>query len=346
MLPLKMRRIVELIRAGDLPVWIMGVMLCLACHSCSDDVRVVTEFPVERRLTGRHIERLDTMQTAYSVAKVDGKYVFGIKGDEHCFCIYDEELNFLCKAMRRGRGHGEWLAPVATGQMLTVDGHDRACFLDRECNTLYAVDLDSPASSPITIEDFSNGLLHGTNSVYRVADNRYVGTRLQEQSELFAYDAVTHRLDVLAQAAAFQELFAPDRFALSQLLSSYNNRHKAMAILYFAFPRICIVSADGAYNTTLQIGEQMPLYTEHNAAEPHFYCVDMCSTDECVYVLYDNPDVRYGMSILVVDWMGNPVARYHVPRLTCFTVDEDGGRFIGLMEDNADGAWFEFHYID
>ena len=138
------------------------VIMCMTCYSCTSDVRYVMEFPVEEQLVGSHIKHLDTMYTSYSVTKLSDKYVFGIKRDEYLFCVYDDSLNFLYKMMRYGKGHGEWIAPMPTGQMLQLEGKTYASFLERQHNILYGVNLDDPISSPIKMEDFNHTKLNAT----------------------------------------------------------------------------------------------------------------------------------------------------------------------------------------
>ena len=317
------------------------VIMCMTCYSCTSDVRYVMEFPVEEQLVGSHIKHLDTMYTSYSVTKLSDKYVFGIKRDEYLFCVYDDSLNFLYKMMRYGKGHGEWIAPMPTGQMLQLEGKTYASFLERQHNILYGVNLDDPISSPIKMEDFNHTKLYETSNIYCIEDYLYIGTCLQTQCDIVLHNAKNQDVTVLQPKSMSSELFAPNPFELSQTLTTYSDKRKTLAIAYFNFPRITIISTDGTKNITLQIGRHMPQYTNHDFQEPYYYFVDMCSTDNKIYALYDNPEKPDEMSILVFDWDANPVARYHTPRLVCFTVDEDNNRFIAQVENDTHCTWFE-----
>lgn len=322
--------------------WAVMVIMCITNLSCTNDIRFVMEFPVDEQLTGCRIEQLDTMYTSYSITKQSDKYIFGLKKEEYLFCVYDDSLSFLYKMMRRGNGNGEWIAPMPTGQTLSIDGKTYAGFLERESNVLYAVSLDAPTSPSIKVEDFNRTKLYGTNNIYSIGNNQYIGTCLEKQCDVVLHDATTQTLTILQPKAMPSKLFASNPFELSQTLTTYSDKRKTLAMSYFNFPRINIISVNGTQNITLQIGKQMPQYTNQDSKELYYYFVDICSTDNKIYCLYDDPQKPYEMSILVFDWEANPIARYHVPRLVCFTVDEDSNRFIAHVEDDTHGAWFEF----
>ena len=101
--------------------WAIILIMCITCISCTDNIKIIMDFPVDEQLQEHSIVQLDTMYTSYSVTKLADKYIFGIKKDEYLFCVYDDSLNFLYKMMRFGNGHGEWIAPMPTGQMLSLE---------------------------------------------------------------------------------------------------------------------------------------------------------------------------------------------------------------------------------
>ena len=321
--------------------WAIVAIMCITCFSCTSDVKYVMEFPVNEQLVGCHIEQLDSMYTSYSVTKLSDKYVFGIKRDEYLFRVYDDSLKFLYKMMRYGKGHGEWIAPMPTGQILPLEGKTYAGFLERGNNMLYAINLDDPTSPSIKVEDFNQTKLYGTNNIYSIGNRQYIGTCLETQCDVVLHNTKNQTITILQPKAMPSELFASNPFELSQSLTTYSDKHQTLAISYFNFPRINIISVNGTQNITLQIGKQMPQYTNQDSKEPHYYFVDICSTDSKIHALYDDPERPDEMSILVFDWHANPIARYHVPRLACFTVDEENNRFIAQAEDDSHGAWFE-----
>ncbi len=321
--------------------WAIILIMCITCISCTDNIKIIMDFPVDEQLQEHSIVQLDTMYTSYSVTKLADKYIFGIKKDEYLFCVYDDSLNFLYKMMRFGNGHGEWIAPMPTGQMLSLENKTYASFLERQHNILYGVNLDDPISSPIKMEDFNHTKLYGTNNIYSIDKNKYIGTRLHTECEVILHDATTQTLSTLKPKAMYSNFFASNPFELSQTITTYSDKRKALAMVYFNFPRINIISSDGKQNITLQIGKEMPQYTNQYSKDPHYYFIDICSTDRKIYALYDEPQKPHEMSILVFDWEANPIARYRVPRLVCFTHDEDNNRFIVQAENDTHGTWFE-----
>lgn len=319
--------------------WGLVIALCSLWASCSDGIRVIKKFPTESKLTGRNLPQLDSLVTAYCLTKVGDKYVFGIKKQEFLFDVYDENLRFLHKILRYGNGSREWLAPLFTSQTSEDNDDTLAYVLDRERNMLYTLSLEAPEVSLNKVEDFNKTKLNNLSCVYKVDDGRYMGVRLLGQSELFSYNKRTDRIRIIQPDGMSDEMFAANRFGLSQMLTTYSNKRKAMAVAYFNFPIISIVPSDGEKTITVQIGGKLPKYTSGNGVDPHFYSVDICSSDENIYVLFDDPDDKRNMSIIVLDWDGQPVARYRTPRLTCFTFDEPNKRFIAMLEDDTKGTF-------
>ncbi|MGN0068991.1 MAG: hypothetical protein ACI350_04605 [Prevotella sp.] len=276
--------------------------------------------------------------------KLDNRYLLAIKGEDDFVCICDSDFRVVGKCLKRGHGSHEWTAPLVTGQRADVKGKTGAYILERGESRLFAVNLDSLTDTPVKIEDFSNGQLYGINYVYRTGVGKYIGSRLGESAELFTYDAVRGIVQPVQIAAMAPSAFSANKFELSQTSATYSDAQEKLAVAYFSFPVIHILNDNGEDPVTLQLEKDMPEYTSMNASSPHVYLVDICSTEDYIYILYDNPEDSRKMNILAIGWNGAPAARYDVPRLTCFTVDEVNKRFIGLAEDDTAGVGFEFSY--
>ncbi|WP_333615421.1 hypothetical protein [Bacteroides pyogenes] len=329
--------------ACKLHAWVMPIIIFVFC-ACSNDIKIISDFPINQKLKGRQIKALDSLYNAYSIIKLDSKYLLTLKGEDHFVCICDSNFRIIKKILKKGHGSNEWIAPLITGQSTNIKGETYAYVLERGENKLYAININSLSDTPIRIKDFSNKQLHGINAVYRTEDKKYIGSKLVELAELFTYDARNDIAQPIRIPSIDPSVFSANKFELSQTLTTYSNVQRKLAVAYFSFPVIHILDDDGENSITLQLKKDMPKYTRENAISPYSYLVDICSTKDYIYILYDNPEYKQRMNILVISWSGTAVALYDVPRLTCFTVDEDNKRFIGIQEDDTKGVGFEFKY--
>lgn len=329
--------------ACNLHAWIILIIICV-CYACSNDTRIISEFPINQKLKGRPIKALDSLYNAYSIIKLDNKYLLTLKGEDKFLCICDNNFHIIKKCLKKGHGNNEWIAPLITGQSTYIKGETYAYVLERDKNKFYAVNINSLSDTRIKIEDFSSKQLYGISYVYRTEDKKYIGSKLVDLAELFTYDSRNNITQPIRISSMESSMFSANKFELSQTLATYSNAQRKLAVAYFSFPIIHILDDNGEYSITLQIEKNIPKYTNKNAIFPHSYLVDICSTKDYIYILYDNPKNKHGMNILVISWSGTAVARYDVPQLTCFTVDEDNKKFIGIQEDDTKGVGLEFKY--
>lgn len=329
--------------ACKLRAWVMLITI-FVCGACSNDIKIISDFPINQKLNGHHIKALDSLYNAYSITKLEDKYLLTLKGEDNFVCICNNNFRIIKKCLKKGHGSNEWIAPLVTGQSTNIKGETYAYVLERDKNKLYAININSLLDTPIKIEDFSDKQLYGINYVYRTEDQKYIGSKLVELAEQFTYDTKNNITQPIRISSMDPSMFSANKFELSQTLATYSNARRKLAIAYFSFPVIHILDDNGKKSITLQLEKNMPKYTRKNAFSPHSYLVDICSTRDYIYILYDNPEYKQGMNILVISWSGTAVARYDVPRLTCFTVDEDNRRFIGIQEDDTKGVGFEFKY--
>lgn len=321
----------------------LAACVCLGT-SCSKHTKVVTKFPIDKKLESQHVATLDTLYTAYAVTKLGDKFVFTVKKKEKFLYIYNEDFTPFGCTLKKGNGHNEWFAPSVTGQEITLDGKQYACVLERSNHTLYAVNLNDMNSERIWLTDFKSKNLNDISYAYKTGENNFIGAEQAEQTDLFVYDKSSGKAEVIQPQGIDPAIFTADKFGLSQTLSAYNDGQGKLTVAYFSFPLLCIMNSDGSSCTTVQVGKTLPKYSSESDMDNDFYFQDMCSTQERIYALYDDHENKDEMSILVFEWDGSPVARYRVPRLTCFAVDENNKRFIAIQEDDSDGVCIELKY--
>lgn len=331
--------------ACKLHAWLLVIFIGNFIVSCSNDTKIVKSFAIHEKLKGRHIAILDSLHNAYSIKKSGDNFVFSVKKAGYFLCIYDQNFRLIKTALQKGHGHGEWEAPLLTGQVLNINGKLYTCVLDRTKASLYGVNLNGDSLETIKIEDFGKTKIQEPSIVFlSVKDSNYIGARQIKRTDLFTYYKDGDNMHLTEPKGINPNIFSSDEFALSQVQMTYNEEQEKVAVAYFTFPLIHIMDKKGMNGITLQLDKELPQYTKENVAEPYFYISDLCSTKNNIYVLYDNPQKKQEMSILVFDWDGQPVACYDVPRLTCFVVDENSHRFIGILEDDTNGVVFEFKY--
>jgi|GEM_PF-5137554 len=59
--------------AYNLHAWVVFIIIFLCC-ACSNDIKTISDFPINQKLKGRQIKALDSLYNAYSIIKLDGKY--------------------------------------------------------------------------------------------------------------------------------------------------------------------------------------------------------------------------------------------------------------------------------
>lgn len=327
-----------------LHTWFLLLLVFALGTSCSRNAKVVTKFPVDKKIESRNIAALDTLYTAYAVTKLGNKFVFTVKKKEKFLYIYNEDFTPLGCTLNKGNGNNEWFAPLITGQEISVVRKQYACVLERSNHTLYAVNLNDLNSERVRLTDFKSKELNDINYAYKTDENSFIGAEQAKQTDLFVYDKSSGKTKIIQPQGIDPAIFAADKFGLSQTISTYNGGHRKLAVAYFSFPLMCVMNSDGSGCTTVQIGKTLPQYKGGDDMDNDSYFLDMCSTQERIYTLYDDHKSKNEMSILAFDWEGNPVARYRVPRLTSFTVDESGKRFIAIQEDDSDGVCIEMKY--
>lgn len=324
-------------------LYILVLIVSQTLFSCSEERRVVTSYPIEKELIGKRLVEFDSLYNSYAVSMFGDDIVFSLIHSDDFLYVYNTQNHKGHYSIRKGHGNDEMLAPLVTGQQLEITGKDYVCIQERETNILYGIDLKSTATNMIKIADFKTmGRQQSVIYAYKTSDKSYIGASIAESSKLFVYK--DNKIVTIQPPLVDSTMFEANKFELSQTRSTYSDVQGKMATGYFSFPMVNITDNRGENNVTIQLDDEMPKYTKANRETPYQYIIDICSTEEHFFVLYDAPDNAKQMEILAFDWDGSPVARYSVPRLTCFTIDKKSKRFVGLMEDDSDGICYEFFY--
>ncbi len=323
--------------------WIYAVFFITIITACNKDRNIVKTFPIEKELYGEHVNILDSVNKPFAVYWNAGNLFLSTKGKNH-LVIYNEKENKVSYALRKGHGHDEWIAPMITTQQINVNNHNQSFVLERANSKLYVVNFEDSISSRYCIQDFREIKIPGIRSVFLLSDNSYWGVKDDATCDMFNYNVKSKEL-IEEEIGIDHSLFSPNSSSLSQNMATYSPQNKKIAIAYYTFP-LLFIKEENTYSAQIQIqiGESFPLYNTDNTINPHFYILDMCSSDKYIYVLYDDPSIENKTAIIVFDWNGMPIARYQTNRMTAFTVDEKNSRFIALNEDDTKGVCYIYRF--
>lgn len=319
------------------------VALSVSFSSCSKEFDVVERFQIERKLAGNRVKALDSVFTAFAVRNCGGNIVFAQKRDEYHLLVGDGALSKFHPLLRNGHGNSEWIAPMLTGESSIVDGKKYVNVLERSSNKLYAVDIADECSGRVLLANLNKSDLPGIRNVFCLADGGFIGVTDADLCQPFVLKSKSAKATLL-DVGLDKKLLAADSQRLSQCLSTYNAKAHKLAMAYYAFPVLVIMSEDGIQTARLQIGEEMPDFTGTQDFEYPDYFLDICSTDNYIYALYQEPKSSNETNILVFRWSGEPIAKFTTPSMKSFTVDERKSIFVGLMENENEGVCAVFKF--
>lgn len=322
-----------------MPFLLLAVFLSNACTDRKYDV--VDEFPVDEQLKGEMVTKLDSCYACYGVMYNDDYYIFTQKGD-YAFRICDSSFNEINQVCARGNGKNEWLAPYATGQFCTSKGQKNFYVLERPTHTLRLCNLYDGAQ--VDIEDFSGSDIADLRYVFCTGDKTYIGCQDAGERKIFNYNAKTKILTEFEHEVMGIDDCKAGESELLQTLATYNEGKNKLAVTYFSFPLLVIRDASGKAVRYLQIGKDWPMYTDKNFEEANMWILGVASDNNNVYALYDDPALPKEMSVLVFDWEGIPVARYHIARAMAFAVDSGKRTILAINEDESNGVCSIYEY--
>ena len=64
--------------ACKLRAWVMLITI-FVCGACSNDIKIISDFPINQKLNGHHIKALDSLYNAYSITKLEDKYLLTLQ---------------------------------------------------------------------------------------------------------------------------------------------------------------------------------------------------------------------------------------------------------------------------
>ena len=315
---------------------ILQLLTIFVLSSCGSTEKklVVTSFPIDETLQPARIASLDSLPFIYSVAKIDDKYVFTCKGD-YCFYVTDSQFNPLYPMAARGNGHEEWIAPLLMRQTVNENSVGLTYLWERGTSDLYKTELAN-SGKRIHCGDFRDTGLKGVSYLFDLKDGKYAGATYEEDCQFFIYNKKDNQIEYMAHP----EILVPEakdiRPSVLQTRSMMDNdMQRGFACSYFAYPVIVLRDMSGDIRRFIQIGEELPDYNTNKETEDFF--VDVCVTSNRIYALHEGAEDSDESLIMVFDWDGNPIAKYHIGRSYAITVDEDEHLMIAVHDSSSEG---------
>lgn len=325
---------------------ILMPVLCLFClTSCNDDTDIVCDYPQEQLLTAKTADTPSELYKAYAISVFNGKYVFSKKGD-YFLTIIDSTFIGHYELLRKGHGENEWMAPMLTGQHVTIDGKELVCILERSNGVLYASDVeDSIAHKRILLADLNKKGIPDARNAFIIHNGKIVGQRDSKNCEWFICNDTEAKASFI-NSGIDDKLFQYNPQILSQGLIAYHEASKTFIQTFFAYPLLCFLDEDCNIKKKIQLCNRMPAYNEKTAVEPFNYIVDIFPSDKYIYVLFDSHEreTKNKMHILVFDWDANPVAKLQIDRSQAFAVDEKKSIILSINEDDEKGCCSIYYY--
>ncbi len=324
---------------------ILMSVLCLACLvSCNDDTITVCDYPEEQQLRAETTDTPSELYRAYSISIFNEKYVFSKKGN-YFLTLTDNNFIGHYESLRKGHGENEWIAPMLTGQHVTIGGKELVCILERSSGMLYASNVEDSIQNRILLADLNKKGIPDARNAFLLHNGKIIGQRDAKNGEWFICNDTKAKVSFV-NSGIDDELFQYNPQILCQGLTAYHEASKTFVQTCFAYPLLCFLDEDCNVRKRIQLCTRMPAYTEKTAVEPFNYIVDIFSSDKYVYVLFDSPECETPnkMHILVFDWDANPIAKLQIDRSLAFAVDEKKSIIISINENDEKGCCCIYNY--
>lgn len=315
-------------------------LLALFLSGCGQGAkeRTIEHFPVDKTLKAERVAALDTMYAAYAVALVGDRYVLTCKRAPCFFYVYDRQFRPVASLAVPGNGEGEWLAPVYTGQSQCAKGTTEMYVLERPTQKLYKVPLRQNARRE-EVADLSKRQLDNLRYAFRIGNGQYVGA--QDDGQCLPFILNGEKKTELTHPLPDADKMGDKARLLLQTQGTLRHGNDLWADAYYSFPMVVIRQADGTMKEVVKIGRQWPRRVKEQD-EPADYCLDICSSPEAIYILFNDPSLPKESSVVAIGWDGNPLARYHIQRATAMTVDEAAKCIIAINEDEDCGMFSRY----
>ena len=317
---------------------VFGVVLTFLTvfSACDNNRNIVNEFPEEHCLSADNVNAVDSLFSAYSVINNGKYYIFTQKSD--CFFkVFDDSFREINDLAFRGHGNNEWYAPLATGQFCTIDSLEYFYVLERVSHKLYKIPINFENSQRVNVEDFDIPGMTSIRYVFEIDKGLFFGALDDGECEFFTYNSRLNSFRKFEHSFSLPSNLRDYNQFLLQTQASFNAKQNKIAITYYSYPLLSIRDVKGNILAELQIGNDFPFIDKSNVWDVHNYFLDITSSDNYIYLLYDIPDKENISSVLVFDWDGNPVARYDVDKAVAFSVNEENKFFLTINEDDSNG---------
>lgn len=316
----------------------------LSFTSCDKGDGIIRNFPVDKQLKAEAMPNTDSLINTFAIFSGKDHYVFLQARQEngHAFKVCDKNFNVTGEIAPFGNGHDEWLSPVSMGQIVN-DGNAESLYVLEGANQKY-YKLPLAGGPRVEVADMTLPDSPTARNVFEVRPDYYIGT-LNDDNEscTFTFDKKAGKVNTLKEPEYdFGMKSREMAFRFMQKLVSYNADKQKMVAAYFAFPLIVVRDTDGNITTSVRIGEDWPKYTEDMRDNGYFR--DIKTDEDNIYVLFNDPKLPEETSILVLEWDGTPVARYHVNKSIAFAVDGAAKKIFCINADDSHGKMSSYTY--
>ena len=302
--------------------------------------RIVEKYPLEKSLKAKNVNKTDSLYTMYAVVTDGNNFIFSQKKKARFFVTTDNSLNITGELCPAGNGHGEWNAPIATGQFGKQGSTPCAYILERSTHSLYMQPTNG--NNPTLIESFKSKDITSIRYAFKTSDNSFAGALDDDKCEFFTYRKTDKHVETFEHPIPNTDKMGNMSHILLQTLATYNDNDGKIAICYFTFPLIVVRDSEGKIEQTIQVEKTLPQYTDDNAVEPHFCFKAIKSDSKYIYALYSPSEQSAKEYILVFSWAGDAVAKYAISPSMDFAVDSRNSRFVAI--DDETGRCVEYKY--
>ncbi len=323
------------------PILIISLLICGCTKRIATPYHIVEQFPTEQRLEGEPIPQLDDCLGIIDIGTAGSFLICKEHKTTYHFAIYDSVFRKIGHWGRRGRGAGEYLAPIYYGQCEMAAGLVRIFLWERILQELYTVDIiDTTDSTGLKLSSkFSipRGSKLEPRILVRKDENTFFGVSDWMDCRFFSCDSTFRNPAIASPVFAFDNPIAHE---ICQSCYGVKPDKTRIAIAYFNMPQIDIRTSDGTIVRTVfwdRIRPPQELDPDNLAT----YCYKADADDRFVYVLCDDPDSETSgrNSILVFDWDGTPVAKYSILRASSFAVDKQRRRIITVNMNQTNSLY-------
>jgi hypothetical protein len=322
-------------------ILIISVLL-IVFNGCSNEQKkrkdiIVDEFPVTTELTGYPATTIEAYSKGHVFLSVVDSFLILLKSDisfaeERFITIYSTNTHkLLAKTVTKGRGPGEFLDPVFTGQIEynTNNNHPIVYIYDSGRNRLTLLDVIETVNNNLDINEqiIIPRIGYNINSLFYYNESFMVVTFFPktgpEDGRFLIYNNITRESKVIPYLPDFGlTLDDAHRFMIYYSFCSVNIDEKYIAASAIQMGEIHYFDLNGNYikSTIFDPREKLIKVLQNKVAtsDPYFFVNELKTEDGLLYALnLDNFEddlfktMKYkDISLLVFDCNGFPVEKY------------------------------------